>query len=64
MYVCIVCMYVCMYVCIHIGTTKLYPLVEFDLQSGEAGMLQRIFRKDGMCSSILVLTKTHYFTSV
>lgn len=27
------------------GVTKLYPLVEFDLQSGEAGIFQRVFRK-------------------
>jgi len=27
------------------GVTKLYPLVEFDLQSGDAGSFQRIFRK-------------------
>ena len=29
----------------HAGITKLYPLVEFDLQSGEAGLFQRVFRK-------------------
>ena len=27
------------------GVTKLYPLVEFDLQSGEAGLFQRVFRR-------------------
>jgi len=48
------------------GTTKLYPLVEFDLQSGEAGMFQRIFRKvrgrfsNYLCSS----TQTQAFKAV